>query len=589
MEKRVVILVVLCVAVFVGWSFLMRAIYPPQPAPPPAPPAPAVTPGEIKPGPAPAPATPPGEARQKDEPAEEFLLENGKVSLLLSNQGAGVREATVTVPDQKPMLLLRVFQPVPHLAILANSPGEDTSRLGWTIKEKVPGRSITYVFRLKNGVDLEKRFMLEAGKNEIDFQVTVVNTQPDKPQDVRLRLIALTGLSHETPYRYDYYGHGLLSSVNVGSRATQTVAYDAPQPRPGTENQQNPPRVFAYEVPPEEQGRRQVEWVGLRNRYAAVVLLSKEDLGWIRRVEFLPTLQLEGPEGQALKSLAVEADLREARAVGSQPHLARFSLILAPIRSDDLKPIPGGESHLLSYGCWGLFNPIGKFILWMIGIAYWITHNYGLAIILTTLVIRLALFPLSRKSQVSMARMADLQPKLNALRERYPDDQAKQQQETMKLFREHGVNPLSGCLPILMQLPIFIGLYSVLDISLEFRQAPFFAWIHDLSQPDRLIAFRHPVNLWITSIGEFNLVPIVMTVTWFLQSYYAPRPQDPKLAAQQRMMLFMPVVFGLLCYSLASGLSLYLFVNSLLAMIEQKIIKKYFLPAKAPTGPPGKT
>jgi YidC/Oxa1 family membrane protein insertase len=586
-EKRVVVLVILCVGVFVGWSFLMRAIYPPQPIAP-AIPAPPVTPGEIRPSPPPGPPAPVVEAVQKDEPLDWFDLDNGKLKVRLTNKGAGVHEATVLVPDQKPMDLLKPFQPVPHLAVVANSPGEDTSTMGWTVAEKVAGKSITYQFKLKNGVVLAKKFSLEPGRNEIDVELTVTNSQPDKPQDVRLRMVALTGLSHDSPYRYDYYGSGLISTIGGWSRTTLPVAYDAPQPRPGTENQKNPPKVYPFEVPAEEQGRRQIEWVGLRNRYATVVLRSKEDLGWLRRIEFLPTLQLEGPEGTALKALAVEADLREARAVTNQAHLARFSLVLAPIRSEDLAAVPGGESHLLSYGCWGLFNPIGKFILWLIGIAYWLTHNYGWAIILTTLVIRLALFPLSKKSQVSMARMADLQPKLNVLRERYPDDQAKQQQETMKLFKEHGVNPLSGCLPILMQLPIFIGLYSVLDISLVFRHAPFLGWINDLSQPDRLIAFRQPINLWVTTIGEFNLVPIVMTVTWFLQAYYAPRPQDPKLAAQQRMMLFMPIVFGLLCYSLASGLSLYLFVNSLLAMIEQKIIKKYILPARPPSGPPAK-
>jgi len=135
-----------------------------------------------------------------------------------------------------------------------------------------------------------------------------------------------------------------------------------------------------------------------------------------------------------------------------------------------------------------------------------------------------------------------------------------------------------------MQLPVFIGLYSVLDISLMFRHEPFISWIKDLSQPDRLVSFQHPINLWISTISDFNLVPIVMTITWFLQSYFAPKPQDPQLAAQQKMMMFMPVVFGLLCYSLASVLSLYLFVNSLLALIEQKLIKKYFLPAKAKPG-----
>jgi YidC/Oxa1 family membrane protein insertase len=304
-------------------------------------------------------------------------------------------------------------------------------------------------------------------------------------------------------------------------------------------------------------------------------------------VDFHPHKQKSQDQSRDLKGLSVDALFRDI-VVADAPHRADFALVLAPIRAEDLKAIPDGKSFLLSYGCWGLFNPIGEVILWFLGAVYSVFGNYGWAIILTTVVVRLALFPLTKKSQTSMARMAELQPKLNALREKYGDDPAKNQAETMKLFKEHGVNPLSGCLPIMAQLPVFIGLYSVLDISLEFRQSPFIGWILDLSQPDRLIPFKQPLNLWITSISDFNIVPIVMTVTWFLQAYYAPRPQDPKLVPQQRMMMFMPVVFGLLCYSLASGLSLYLFVNSLLAMIEQKIIKRYFLPAKAAAAPPAK-
>jgi YidC/Oxa1 family membrane protein insertase len=396
-------------------------------------------------------------------------------------------------------------------------------------------------------------------------------------------VVALTGLEHDSPYRYDYYGHGFVTTETSGAHSTSNVAYDAPQP---IGQVPSAPRLHFFEVPAEERATRRIEWLGLRNRYAAAILQSKVDRTLIERVDFRATTQ-EGPAGHApLKSLEVEAALREIQ-VGDRPHLAQFSLVLAPIRREELTAVDGGADYLLSYGCWGLFNPIGRLILWMVGVAHQVTGNYGWAIILTTLLVRLCMFPLSRKSQVSMARMAQLQPKLNLLRERYPDDQAKQQQETMKLFKEHGVNPLSGCFPMLLQLPIFIGLYSVLDISLEFRQAPFIGWIKDLSQPDRLVAFQHPVNLFITSVADFNLVPIVMTITWFLQSYYAPRPQDPKMAAQQKMMMFMPVLFGLLCYSLASGLSLYLFINSLLAMIEQKIIKKYFLPPGAGVGPPG--
>lgn len=588
MEKRVVVLVILCVVVFVGWSLLMKAIYPPRPLPPPPPPAqgtPQQTPVKL-----PDPATPPSkvEARQGDEPERLTPLANERVRLILTNKGAGIREGTVLVPDQAPMPLLKPFDPtIPHLALTAEGSGDDTARAAWSVKAEEPGRSITYVFKLRNGVDIEKQLILKPDGNEVEMLLTLSKIESASPVALRLKMIPLTGLTHDSPYRYDYYGHGFVTTNSGGAHSTTTVTYDAPETRPRFDRDPEPPKYYTVEVPREEQASRYVEWLGLRNRYAAAILVSKDVPSLIRRVDFRATTQ-PANGGPALKALAVEVDLGET-TVAAAPHRAKFSLYLAPIRREDLAEIKGGEEFLLSYGCWGLFNPIGRLILWLLGVAHKIAGNYGWAIILTTFFIRLCLFPLTKKSQVSMARMANLQPKLTVLRERFADDPSKQQQETMKLFKEHGVNPLSGCFPILMQLPIFIGLYSVLDISIDFRHAPFIAWIKDLSQPDKLIAFQHPINLGITSISEFNLVPIVMTVTWFLQSYYAPRPQDPKLASQQKMMMFMPIVFGLLCYSLASGLSLYLFVNSLLAMIEQKIIKKYFLPAQAAVvGPPAK-
>ncbi|HEU4335235.1 MAG TPA: membrane protein insertase YidC [Candidatus Eisenbacteria bacterium] len=581
MDKRVLLLVVLCVIVFMGWSLLMRAIYPP--APPGPPPPAAAAPKEVPQAPAdPGKIAPAPEVRQKDEAEKTTTLDNGRITAVATNKGAGIREATVTVPGQSSMALLTPFdKAIPHLAVIADS-GDDTSRTGWTVTEEIPKQSVTYVFKLRNGVDIEKKLTLPPAGTELKILLTLRNTAPATPRVVNLRMVALTGLTHDSPYRYDYYGNGFVTTVSGGVHATQSVAYDAPAPRPRNADDKNPPRYFTVEIPAEEKASRQIEWIGLRNRYAAAVLISREDRTWIRKVEFRATTQARDGEGAPLKALAVEAELRESR-VAEGSHIAGFSLVLAPLRHEDLASIPAGTDHLLSYGCWGaLFNPIGRFILWLIGVAHGIAGNYGWAIILTTLFIRVCMFPLTRKSQVSMSRMAELQPKLALLRERYPDDKVKQQQETMKLFKENKVNPLSGCFPILMQLPVFIGLYSVLDISLVFRHEKFISWITDLSQPDRLVSFKNPIDLWITTIPDFNLVPIVMTITWFLQAYFAPKPQDPQLAAQQKMMMFMPIVFGLLCYSLASGLSLYLFVNSLLALIEQKLIKKYFLPAKAP-------
>ena len=147
--------------------------------------------------------------------------------------------------------------------------------------------------------------------------------------------------------------------MSAGSHATQSVAYDAPKPVPGRENEKNPPRIFSFEVPAAEKANRQVEWTGLRNRYATAILLAKEDLTWIQRVEFRATEEAGGPRGTKLKALAVEAPLREA-VVDKRSSVARFSLVLAPIRAKELEPVKGAEEHLLSYGCWGLFNPIGK-------------------------------------------------------------------------------------------------------------------------------------------------------------------------------------------------------------------------------------
>lgn len=577
MEKRVVLLVVLCMAVFIGWSFLMKAIYPPQPQVPPA-----AKPAAEKPVQAPTPDAPPKrdsplEVHQK-EPERTSTLSNEGLRVLLTDRGAGVKEATIKIAGQPGIPLLRPFQEgVPHLGIQVVGGDVDMLKSTWTVKEELPGRSVTYTFHLDNGLEIEKRFTLEPGRYEVQFLVTIRNSNPASPKKVRLRMTALTGLEHDGPYRFDYYGNGFVTTVLGGVHAMQTVAYDAPA---------SAGKPVEVRVPEAEKETRRVNWFGLRNRYAAAIVRTPADIEWIDSVVFQATMQ-ETPPGGKLKAMAVGAVFREFE-VGAQPPVGIFSLFLGPVRKDELAAVPGAADHLLSYGCWGYFNWIGQAILWLINVAHLVTRNYGWAIVLTTLVIRLMLFPLSKKSQTSMARMQELQPKMALLRERYPDDPQKLNAETMKMWKENGVNPLSGCFPLLLQMPIFIGLYNVLDISIEFRDAPFILWIKDLSQPDRLIPFSSPLNLWIMSISEFNLLPLIMTATWFLQAWMQPRSEDPKMAAQQRMMLFMPIVFGLFCYPLASGLSLYFFVNSLLSMGEMKIIKRFFLPRKGGTPAPAK-
>ncbi|OSM00464.1 putative protein translocase subunit yidC [Magnetofaba australis IT-1] len=182
--------------------------------------------------------------------------------------------------------------------------------------------------------------------------------------------------------------------------------------------------------------------------------------------------------------------------------------------------------------------------------------NYGLAIILLTVLIKLAFFPLANKSYRSMNAMKKLQPKIEDLKKLYGSDKQRLNQEMMKLYQEHKVNPLGGCLPILVQIPVFFALYKTLFLSIEMRHAPFALWIHDLSAMD-----------------PYYVLPLLMGASMFLQSRLNPAPADP---IQAKIMMFLPVIFTVMFLSFPSGLVLYWFVNNVLSIAQQwYIMKKY--------------
>jgi YidC/Oxa1 family membrane protein insertase len=181
--------------------------------------------------------------------------------------------------------------------------------------------------------------------------------------------------------------------------------------------------------------------------------------------------------------------------------------------------------------------------------------NYGLAIILLTFLIKMLLFPLMYKSMTSMAKMSKLQPQMNALREKHKDNKEKLNQEMMTFMKTNGYNPISGCLPILLQMPIFFALYRVLFNSMELYHAPFAGWIHDLSSPD-----------------PFYVTPILLCGLMFLQQKLSPNTAaDP---AQQKMLQIMPVMFGAFMLMLPSGLTIYMVVNSAVSISQQYYLNR---------------
>jgi YidC/Oxa1 family membrane protein insertase len=222
-----------------------------------------------------------------------------------------------------------------------------------------------------------------------------------------------------------------------------------------------------------------------------------------------------------------------------------------PASSEKLEKVAPGLPLTIDYG-WLWF--ISVIIFWMMQKIYNVVGNWGWSIVLVTLVIKLMFYHLSAKSYRSMSGLKKLQPKIEALRERFGNDKQKLSQATLELYRKEKVNPMSGCLPIIIQIPVFIALYWVLVESVELRQAPFILWIHDLTTKD-----------------PYYLLPLLMGLSMFLQQRLNPPPPDP---IQAKVLMFMPVLFTVMFLNFPAGLMLYWFVNNLLSFAQQWYIMR---------------
>ncbi len=206
------------------------------------------------------------------------------------------------------------------------------------------------------------------------------------------------------------------------------------------------------------------------------------------------------------------------------------------------------------YGSWLPVRMVAKPLFYILRFIYNLTQNYGIAIILLTIFVKAIFHPITRKSLVSMKEMASLQPKVNAIRQKWADNKERMNKELMNLYKETGVNPLGGCMPILLQMPVFIALFNVLYITVDLKGAPFILWISDLSDKD-----------------PYYVLPIIMGATMILQQMTQPSTMDP---TQAKIMLFMPVIYTLFFLSFPSGLVLYWLVNNILSIGQQLWINK---------------
>ncbi|HOF57909.1 MAG TPA: membrane protein insertase YidC [Syntrophorhabdaceae bacterium] len=275
------------------------------------------------------------------------------------------------------------------------------------------------------------------------------------------------------------------------------------------------------------------------------------------------------PQGSSLSPLTIlkqdpksNESLPILRLSMDKPVLSA-KLYFGPKKSDILAGLNVKAEKIVDFG-W--FDVIAKPLIMGLNLSNKVTHNYGIDIILLTILIKIIFYPLSVKSYKSMKEMQKLQPQIAKLKEKYKDDKQKLNQEMMEIYKRKGVNPMGGCLPMIIQIPVFFALYKALSGAIELRHAPFMFWINDLSAPEDLFSF--------TVMGftiPIRILPLIMGITQMIQQKMTPTSVDPM---QEKMMLFMPIFFTFLFWGFPSGLVLYWLVNNVISIGQQYYINK---------------
>jgi len=291
-------------------------------------------------------------------------------------------------------------------------------------------------------------------------------------------------------------------------------------------------------------GSSKLKWLGLEDKYflAALVPLTDAQFSWVTEVH---------SPGNSRATLQFPVNL----APGGSARVA-YNTFLGPKEYDRLLKHKTGLEEAIEFG-W--FDWMAKPFLVVLNFFNRYIGNYGIAIIVLTVIIKVLFYPLTKKSLHSMRDMQKMQPQMAALKEKYKDDKQKMNKELMELYKRNKINPVGGCLPMVLQIPVFIALYEVLYVAIELRHAPFFLWITDLSAKD-----------------PYYITPILMGATMFLQQKMTPTSVDP---AQQKIMMLMPIIFTFMFLSFPAGLVLYWLVNNVLSIGQQYFV--YKTPAKA--------
>lgn len=530
----------------------------PQPAPGSAPQAAAPViagsepPGGVPPAPgaAPQPVPEPTPAPAIAAPEEVVTIENGVFRVALTSWGAAVRRvelldyttarseggAPVVLVDRASGEIGAFATPLPELGL------GDLSRAPFRIVER-DTRQVAFE-TTQNGVRVRKTFSFEDESYRLRLRVEVAN-------DGKAPVSPAFGVV--LPQKQQATSDFQDLSVAVLAAGSVEREFVASYGQPG---------FFGGAPTLEQEFVGDVLWVGGYSHYFVSALLPEVTREARARWQALEPgrevlVSVEHPPAAILPGTALER---------------HYTAFIGPKEPELLAEVGGQLERSIDLG-WSWIAPFTRAFIWLLKACYQLIPNYGVAIILLTALVRLVTAPLAAKQMKSMKRMGELQPQLKAIQEKYADDRQAQSQEMMKLYREAGVNPLGGCLPLLLQFPVLIGLYYALQSSIDLRQAPFFLWIDDLSRPETL--FTIPGVEW-----PVRVLPILMTLSMVVQQRMTPMTtMDPTQA--RMMMIVMPVMFFFMFYGFPSGLVLYWFVSNLLAIAQQLYLNRQMSPKPA--------
>ncbi len=575
MDRKAWIVVTLCVIGMVvnGWWMVK---HPPAPqVTPPTPPA-AATPDKQA-STSPAAATPPGSQAVAPAPAaapvETYELRNQNAAYTFSTKGGGIVEAVLL--DTKDHVRLNAQGKAP-IGALTTAPKTYEDTLAYRISDRT-NHSVVFEAETPDKVLVRKSYSFSTGPGSsdhyLDFQVTLTNHADAKL--TRDSYFLYTGAASEL--RPDEISRPAFC-WNEGGDPNNV---DTTRFREGS-------GAFGFGGPKLEhqESLKLFRWSGVMSRFYTTLISNNEDQPariWAERFHVNHANDEFKDHPKAAEDYAIHGGFSLA-AVDLDPGASKnydLHIYLGPKIYRDLAQIDnarvsaGGKDRQLSgvmfYGKW--FGWVSVILVRCLRWFHDLFGNWGVAIIFLTIAVRSLLWPLQARSNAQMKKMGKLSPLLKELQVKYKDDQQRFAQEQMKLFKEYGVNPLGGCLPLLIQFPIFIAFYSVLRYATELRGQPFIGWVHDLSLPDTIATFDLPFALpFIGSHIYVNPLPMLMGLTMFLQMKLTPQPTtvDPM---QRRIFMLMPFMFLFFCYTFASALALYWTFTNIFMIVQAQITR----------------